>query len=101
MVFTGELVRVLVAQEEDLVLQQCRVDFVEQAVIVHCIAETHVEQFRADGTGQRFDSHFISFQFKTRWLRSPGPRTAEGKARLACNGYRVDSEEISADCAML
>ena len=54
-VLARELVQVLVAQEQHLVLQQGGVDFVEQAVIAHRVAKIHVEQFRADGTGQLFD----------------------------------------------
>ncbi|MNI52034.1 hypothetical protein D3C73_1067890 [compost metagenome] len=57
---TGKFVQILVTQEQHLVFEQCGVNFVEQVVIAHCVAQVHIEQFRADGAGQLFDSHCVS-----------------------------------------
>ncbi|MNC17545.1 hypothetical protein D3C75_654300 [compost metagenome] len=59
-VATGQFVQILVTQEQHLVLEQRGINFVEQVVIAHCVAQVHIEQFRADGTGQLFDSHCVS-----------------------------------------
>ncbi len=54
-----ELVQRLVAQEEHLVLQQGGVDFVEQAVVTHGVAEVDIQEFGADGAGHLLDFHVL------------------------------------------
>ena len=38
-------------------LQQCRLDLAEKAVVVHGVAEPHAYELGADMTGERFNSH--------------------------------------------
>jgi len=47
----------LVAQEQDLVLEQCLFDFAKQVVVVDRFRDLDVLQFSAKGAGELFDFH--------------------------------------------
>jgi hypothetical protein len=50
---------VLIAQEQDPVLEQVRPDLSEKTIVVDRVGELDVHQFGANGVGNLFDTHGV------------------------------------------